>query len=436
VIRLVLGAGIAIGLSAECYFIGLASGIPCPLLEILPLSGLALLLIRSRRYAPCRLSEASAWLTCTFALLLIADIALFACASAHKPCGGWDAWAIYNLRARFLYRAGGEAWRDGFNALIGWSHPDYPPLLSAAVARGWRLLGRETNAVPIALAAFFTFALPVLTALSIGALRGVRQGILAGLVPAATPFLYIQGAMQCADVPVAFYRLASLAALALAERLDRRGFAAIAGLAAALGASTKNEGILWFAALVTAYLIMARGRMLSPFLAGAVPALAPLIWFKARIAPPSDIFGAGGRAGMLARAFDPVRFALIAKEALRHISNFGPFVLIGAFALLALYAAAAGLRRRNPDRVTVRTGSVALALTAAGYFLIYQLRSRDLLWLLDSSLDRLLIQLWPSIVFVVFLACRPQAEVGLNQLRAEAEGDLVGRGEIERARVR
>ena len=51
-------------------------------------------------------------------------------------------------------------------------------------------------------------------------------------------------------------------------------------------------------------------------------------------------------------------------------------------------------------------GALALVFTAAGYFTIYLVRPLDLAWLLDTSSDRLLLQLWPGIVFVIFLACR------------------------------
>src|SRR5215472_7577163 len=66
---------------------------------------------------------------------------------AHPDGEGWDAFAIWNLHARYLFR-GGEHWRDGFSPLIPWSHPDYPLLLPSAVAHFWSLLGHETTAVP------------------------------------------------------------------------------------------------------------------------------------------------------------------------------------------------------------------------------------------------------------------------------------------------
>jgi hypothetical protein len=412
--RLIVGMGVGIGLASECYFIGLVSGISGLVLEVLLLSAAIVASTLNPIKARCCFCEMLAAteadrsltrrLACAFGFLLLLDLVVFAWVSARTPRGGWDAWAIYNLRAHFLYRAGGLAWRDAFTEVLAWSHPDYPLLLPAFAARGWKLLGRESSAVPIALGGFFTFGCAGLMAASLAILRGLRQGILAGLVLAATPFLYVQGAMQCADVPVAFFILATLACLAVADRFDSRGFAALAGVSAALAGWAKNEGFLWFAAFLLARVAIAHRRQAPAFLTGALPALAPILFFKTQVATSSDIFGAAGRAGMIARALDPARYGLIAREMFRHAWNFGP-LFVGAFVILAAWAAVAGLRGDSRDRAILRTGVLALPLTALGYCAIYLLRPLDLGWLLDTSADRLLLQLWPGIVFVAFLAC-------------------------------
>ncbi len=302
------------------------------------------------------------------------------------------------------------AWRDGFTEVIAWSHPDYPLLLPAVVAGGWKLLGRESRAVPIATGCFFTFGSAVLMTASLGILRGARQGLLAGIALAATPVFFVQGAMQCADVPVAFFRLASLAAMAMADRgtadgYDRRGFAIAAGMAAALDGWVKNEGLLWFAAFLISIVVAMRWRLIAPFVAGALPALAPIALFKVRVATASDIFGAAGRAGMMARVVDPSRYLLIAREAIKHVWSFGPLV-VSPFILLAIYLIVVGGRKGDRDQAVIRAGAAALLLTAGGYFLIYLLRDLDLRWLLDTSADRLLVQLWPGVVFVIMLTSR------------------------------
>jgi hypothetical protein len=427
---IVIGLGILIGLCSEYFFVGLVSGSGLwPAIAVIVVAG-ALAALRRRGCGLCAArherggkSSLTRWLAIGFGLLLLVDLAVFVWESVRTPRGNWDAWAIWNLRAHFFYREGGMAWRDGFTEVLDWSHPDYPLLLPAFVAGGWKLLGRESRAVPIATGCFFTFGSAVLMTASLGILRGARQGLLAGIALAATPVFFVQGAMQCADVPVAFFRLASLAAMAMAhrsdQRHDRRGFAILAGMAAALDGWAKNEGLLWFAAFLISVMVAMSWRLIVPFVAGALPALGPIALFKTRVATSSDIFGAAGRAGMMARSMDASRYGLIAREAIKHIWSFGPLV-VSPFVLLGIYFIVVGRRKGDRDRAVIRAGEAALLVTVAGYFLIYLLRDLDLRWLLDTSADRLLVQLWPAMIFLVMLSAR----LAYGRLPATPSGDL------------
>ena len=51
----------------------------------------------------------------------------------------------------------------------------------------------------------------------------------------------------------------------------------------------------------------------------------------------------------------------------------------------------------------IRASALALALTLGGYFFIYLITPYDIYWHLRFSLNRLLIQLWPSAIFLFFL---------------------------------
>ncbi len=414
--QIVVWLGILVGLGSEYLFVGQVFGWGLwPAITVVVVAGA--LAARRRRSGLCRRSRCEVgghssvtrWLAVGFGLLLLVDLAVFVWESVRTPRGNWDAWAIWNLRAHFFYREGGMAWRDGFTEAIAWSHPDYPLLLPALVASGWKLLGRESRAVPVAIGCFFTFGSVVMMTASLAILRGARQGLLGAIALAATPVFFVQGAMQCADVPVAFFRLASLAAMAVAarhdQRYDRRGFAMVAGMAAALDGWAKNEGLLWFAAFLISVAVAMRWRLIALFVAGALPALVPIALFKARVATSSDIFGAAGRAGMVARALDASRYSLIAREAIKHLWGFGPLV-VSPFVLLVVYLSVAGRREGDRDRAVIRAGATALLLTTGGYLLIYLLRDLDLRWLLDTSADRLLVQLWPSMVFLVMLSAR------------------------------
>ena len=85
---------------------------------------------------------------------------------------------------------------------------------------------------------------------SIARLRGERQGLLAGLTLLCTPFLIRHGASQYADVPLSFFFVATVALLFFhAESRSQNHLLTLAGMAAALSAWTKNEGVLFLALL-------------------------------------------------------------------------------------------------------------------------------------------------------------------------------------------
>ena len=72
------------------------------------------------------------------ALAVVAAIANY----CKSPLGDWDAWTIWNQRARFLLR-GSEQWRQAFSPVF--AHTDYPLLLPSSNARLWSYLGAEPS---------------------------------------------------------------------------------------------------------------------------------------------------------------------------------------------------------------------------------------------------------------------------------------------------
>src|SRR5271169_4973958 len=203
--------------------------------------------------------EAPGWLhrilTVAFAIALCA--ALYAALMrmfAHPHGDGWDAFAIWNLHARFLFR-GGPHWRDGFSPLIPSSHPDYPLLLPAAAAHFWTYLGRDDPRVPAVISLLFTFSTVGLLFSALSILRGRTPALLGGLALLATPFFIEQGSSQYADVPLSFFFLATITLLSLQDHGSgdpsasrSPGLLVSAGLACGLAISTKNEGFLFLSA--------------------------------------------------------------------------------------------------------------------------------------------------------------------------------------------
>src|SRR5579859_8005355 len=176
-----------------------------------------------------------------FAIALCSALYSLVMRALADPHGdGWDAFTTWNLHARFLFR-GGLNWRDGFTPLHIWTHPDYPLLLPAAIAHFWSYLGRDEAAVPAIIGLIFTVATVGVLFSALSLLRGRTPAMLAATALLATPFFIELGTSQYADVPLAFYFLATVVLLCLYDSrpVDAKhspGLLVLAGLAAGFAA--------------------------------------------------------------------------------------------------------------------------------------------------------------------------------------------------------
>src|ERR1700677_5080720 len=153
-------------------------------------------------------------LALAFGLVLLISFGRLIQMVAALPVGDWDAWAIWNLRAKFLAGPGG-AWRYAISPLLNDSHPDYPLLLSGFVARVWKAGGTMDTIVPVVTALLFFAALLALLVSVVALLRSTASALLAGLVILSTTSLLVWAPAQYADIPLAFYYLAAIALLFL-----------------------------------------------------------------------------------------------------------------------------------------------------------------------------------------------------------------------------
>ena len=342
----------------------------------------------------------------------------------HPHGDGWDAFAIWNLHARFLF-LGGDHWRDGFNSRIPWSHPDYPLLLPGAIAHFWSYLGQDHPVVPAIIGLVFAVSTLALLISSLVQLRGSVSAMLGGLALSSTPFFIEQGTSQYADVPLSFFILATLVLLHLGCRRsldasgDASGLLILAGLAAGFAAWTKNEGLLFLFALVVTQVWVSTfkpirngsggqssRRRLVFFVLGAVPMLVVLGWFRHSVAAPSDLFSSP--VIMIHKVLSPSRYWIIVQWYAKELLRFGKWWMVpGTVAMFVFYLLIPSKRsfsREPPFYASL----IALGLTLAGFFAIYVITPRDLYWHLRFSLNRLFLQLWPSLIFLFFLVAGHQ----------------------------
>jgi hypothetical protein len=220
-----MGVGAGFGICSSLYFLWLIIVGPkilgLAILDVAILAAAAAIFMWKARRHPAPDTNppqgpTPAWLTGSLLAAAALAILVFVLSSLRNPDGGWDAFAIWNLRARFLER-GGEWWRDAFSAKIPWTHPDYPLLLPGLVAMTFAFSGSESTLGPVSIAFLFLVATAGVLVATLALLRGRTQAVLAGILLLSTSAFILLSGYQYADVPLSFYILATLAALCLKD---------------------------------------------------------------------------------------------------------------------------------------------------------------------------------------------------------------------------
>jgi hypothetical protein len=410
-LSLSLGLGVGLGLSSAIFFAAtLISDHPARIsagLEVLLSAALSWPLWRAPRtsveLAPPvnrRLSVGEAILGSLFAQACLLATVMTVRAAEREPYGSWDGWAIWNLHARFLF-LGGTAWPRLLAASqLGWSHPDYPLLVPASVARIWAYAGADLSWLSGLVSTLFGVATVGILVAGVSRLRGRIIGWIGGLVLLDTPFFVTFSSNEHADIPLSFFILATAIVLAMStERSESPGLPALAGILAGLAAWTKNEGLL-FALIVTLVWCgdqWRRGswRTTLTFFGGLALGLLPVAYFKFVLAPPNDLL-ASRPSEHLARLIDAGRHWQILSAFWHDGNRFGEW-WIAPFLGLAL--AVLGPIWKKLHRAEGMVAAI-IGLTLAGYYGVYLLTPWDLAWHLEFSLVRLLLQLWPAAIFL------------------------------------
>ena len=356
-----------------------------------------------------------------YALAVILGLAIVAASVAmvqtclRHPHGYDDAWAFWNVKAKFLFY-GQQRWADMFSPPL--YHVDYPLLLPLNIARLWCYQGSQSTQVPQVLAMLWPLLIVAVLVATMAVCQGVRSACLAGLVLLATRHLLTYSSWQYADAPLSLFMLTALGLTSLWCRWPQKGrsLLVLIGSSAGCAAWTKNEGLLFALVLFLALSSVAAmsRRPLRPVLAryllGLAPFLLVVLVMKLTYAGSSELFTDQTLPGLVARCTDWSRHHDIIMWTVRSVHHLPDADRLGEvpilLPLLMLYALCAGITRSRADwQATVALG-LTLLLMAAGYYTIYLIAHDNLTWHLRTSHGRLLMHLWPSAVLMIFMVLK------------------------------
>jgi hypothetical protein len=353
------------------------------------------------------------WSFALFASAAAIAIGVFAASCVVVPHGGWDSWAMWNVRARFLYRGFPSGWQDGFAATA--TEPNYPLLLQSSVARTWTYFGSDSTVVPISLAAIFAVLVVGMAAFSVARARSVAKGLLTAALVVAAPAFIAWSPSQGADIPIsAYFLLACILLTSARARPWSMALWASVGLATALSAWTKNEGLAFLCLVSVSIGFCAwrrstwgdRCRVVGGFALGAAPILLVLWAFKTFVAVPNVMLVSQSVPRALDMLTEQARIVQVLSAFWAEISQ-GSEGAVGVIPIAGVFALINGVDRH-------RVSLLGPALFVIGGMVcvdavVYVLSPHDLSWHIGTSLVRVVMQLTPSAIWAAMWATREPA---------------------------
>jgi len=350
--------------------------------------------------------------TIYFITLIILFIPLFIMAKFY-PYGGWDAWAVWNFKAKFLLMAGNH-WNLIFDPALWRSSPHYPLLLPLINLWGWSFLDEPTYQVPMLTSLLFTFLTMGLLITGLKEWSKSHLVILSAVCFTVSPFLAKTAVSQYCDVLFGYYLLASIFCLIKARQFNNPGYGFLAGIFTGFLSFTKSEGLvagLILTALSVFYLI---GQHEPPttfskktgikdkftmiaFAVGCALTMIPAIVFYTFLAP-ENITSINGLLSKTNPAdFTRLKIILIF-YAMELVSNKWNGLWIVLFFGLSL-----GWKNILKPQILIIPLFLSLyTLTVSFYY--FTNTYFEIAWWLSVSLNRILGAVIPTVIFWVFYA--------------------------------
>lgn len=335
--------------------------------------------------------------------------------SLSHPYGQWDAWALWNMKTKFII-FGGKSWQNIFQ--LHWhTQPDYPLLLPMINSWLTAVSGAELHRIAMMTANVFTISTGFLLFAALQRTMPVLCALGVGFILATNRFYLFMGTSQYADIVLAHYLLAAgiLTVYGLKEKNPALIF--LAGLSLGILGFIKNEGITIALILLAILLFTLRTNktyhafkqlLTKKLLLGfAAAAWAPLI-FKIFLAPSNrDISFEALK--MLPQLISLQRISLILEYFARSISdNYWQYIWIFILVIVLL-----NFSRFRRAELKVFILFFAVYFLAVGIIYLATMNF-DLLWRLTRTAPRVLFCLMPLAFFLSLTAAWPQDDDPLD----------------------
>ena len=322
------------------------------------------------------------------------------------PFGGWDAWSVWNFKAKFLF-LGGSSWTNMFNPLLWRSSPHYPLLLPLINVWGWIYFGSPTCITPLLTSLIFTLMTAGLLFSGLRLLTKHSFCLLPALLMLSLPFFTKLATSQYCDIVLSYFLLATLFCLVIAKIDGVKSLALLAGIFLGFLSFTKTEGTIASLIIIPLAIFYFRLKkekydtpptgLINYFLIGIFISSIPTILFQLKYAPTNQTFING-----LFSSSHPVstyRLKIIgvflAVELVSRKWN-GLWVLLGLGTILS--------RKKCLNKIIIIVPIFLffyMSIILSYYFINTYF---EIKWWLKDSLNRILLAIIPTFLFWIFFS--------------------------------
>ncbi len=388
-INLVFSIVITLIISSLLYFITLILGsgivLPFGLLSLLLLLFLILNFKKNKsqnislKHSYCKFKRTDLLFVfiCLYAFLLFIN--------KTQKWGLWDAWAIWSLHAEFLFYP--ESWKNLFDPALAWNHTDYPLFLPSLIALFWNAIGEISSMVPFVIG-FIPYFLIIF--FFYFAFDKKLFGIICSLLILIDIGFVTRAASQYADTYLALFILLSYYGLIQSSKNKQSWFLpVITGIVASGAMWIKNEGLAFFAifSLLWLFTFIKNKKQLLLFVAGSSVLIITIVIFKLLIAPANDVVSTQA-TNYGEKLADTDRYLFIYRYFRDYLLYSVPVLTL--LIITTIFSA-------SKDNILI---IASIILIFASYFIVYVLSPYGLQWHLETSADRLIHQLTPSILYL------------------------------------
>ncbi|VAX37610.1 hypothetical protein MNBD_UNCLBAC01-1635 [hydrothermal vent metagenome] len=403
-LQIPLAFALGLGISSLLTFISFLIGNGLHIWFVIGLNLLVLLIlifINKTNTACCVPTIKFSWSNIALTFFWIALYISIYTLSYRHPFGEWDAWALWNMKSKFLIFAG-ENWKAIFTDLHGHSQPDYPLLLPFIHTWSYCFSQQELIPIPRITAVAFATLCPMLLYGGLAQFAKKRIALMATGIIVINPFYIFLATAQYADILISFYLLASIITLISTLRYQNNSLALLCGLFLGLMTFIKNEGIVFMlllAALFSFFILYENRRhwkLLGHLAAGIALTACATIFFKLFLAPPNkDILA---NLTNVELTFFNLKGLMIVKNAILHEFLHKRWCLVWLFLSFLFVIGVPKFFKKECKIITLFFISYFLVIL----YIYLTTINFDLTWRLKSTLHRILFYLLPSLLFFGF----------------------------------